>query len=133
MNDRYLFKAKRKNWKELPKEEWWTIGHYVEADGIPYIYKLQGNEDAQRIYRIDESTLCQCTGVLDKRKNLIWENDIVKCGGQMFVSWNEKFASWCLTRKGWLYNHFFGESQEPEECEVVGNCFDNPELLEDKR
>lgn len=81
-------------------------------------------------YEIDESTLCQCTSLKDKNYKLIWENDLVKCGGQMFVSWNEQFASWCLTRKGWLYNHFFGESQEPEECEVVGNRFDNPELLE---
>ena len=27
MNDRYLFRAKRKNWKQLPKEMWWVEGY----------------------------------------------------------------------------------------------------------
>lgn len=27
-------------------------------------------------------------------------------------------------KKGWMYDHFFGESQDPEECEVIGNIFD---------
>lgn len=40
----------------------------------------------------------------------------------------EKYASWTLTRKGWMYNHFFGEAQDPEECVIIGNIFDNPEL-----
>ena len=26
MSREILFKAKRKNWKELPKEEWWIEG-----------------------------------------------------------------------------------------------------------
>lgn len=29
MNDRYLFKAKRKNWQEFQKEEQWVYGYYV--------------------------------------------------------------------------------------------------------
>lgn len=62
MNDRYLFKAKRKNWKELPKEEWWAYWNIFSS--CPEA--------------IDESTICQCTGLKDKRKNLIWENDIVE-------------------------------------------------------
>ena len=29
MKDRYLFKAKQKNWRKLPKEQWWITGYYV--------------------------------------------------------------------------------------------------------
>lgn len=57
-----------------------------------------------------------------------FENDILKCGSCTIVHWNEKYASWTLTRKGWMYNHFFGEAQDPEECVIIGNIFDNPEL-----
>lgn len=32
--NRDLFKAKRKSWKELPKEEWWVEG-YLFDDGMP--------------------------------------------------------------------------------------------------
>lgn len=38
------------------------------------------------------------------------------------------YASWTLTRKGWVYDHFFGEAEDPEDCIVVGNIFDNPQL-----
>ena len=79
---------------------------------------------------IDHNTICQYTGLTDKNGNKIWENDIIRCGRNTVVSWDEHFASWCLTRKGWLFKHFFGESQNPEDCEVIGNIFDNPELLE---
>ena len=34
MNREILFKAKRKSWKELPKEEWWVEG-YLFDDGMP--------------------------------------------------------------------------------------------------
>lgn len=32
-----LFKAKRKNWRELPKEEWWVEGLPIEIKGKYYI------------------------------------------------------------------------------------------------
>lgn len=132
MNYSYLFKAKQKDWRELPKEEWWVIGHYVKTDGISYIYKLQGNEDAQRIYRIDESTLCRCTGLKDKNGKLIWENDIVyvRCNtlsGKGVV----KFENGCFVLKDRKRNRtysLFGEWK----FRVDGNIFDNPELLEEK-
>ena len=30
MNREILFKAKRKSWKELPKEEWWVEGDLIQ-------------------------------------------------------------------------------------------------------
>lgn len=39
-----------------------------------------------------------------------------------------KFHFWALERKGWVYDHFFGEAEDPEDCIVVGNIFDNPQL-----
>lgn len=44
---RNTFKAKRKNWRELPKEEWWVEGNLitdeVDAD-VAYIGYVLGSE-----------------------------------------------------------------------------------------
>lgn len=139
MKDRYLFRAKR-----IDNGEW--AEGYIFDDGFEngriFVGRLVIEEyhgtacDEWDIIgtdfcEIDPSTICQCTGLKDKNGNLIFEHDIIKCKGIITaVSWNTKYASWVLTRKGWMYHHFFGESQDSEECEVIGNIFDNPELLE---
>lgn len=137
MEDRYLFKAKRSDWKELSKEEQWVIGHYVKTDGIPYIYKLQGNEMAQRIYKIDESTLCPCTGLHDIRKKVIFENDIVGVFSQIrgdysrvgLVKYGQFNCTCCEGVYGWYFDND-GDIRDVETYEVLGNIFDNSELLE---
>lgn len=122
-----LFKAKR-----LDNGKWET-GYYFKAGEKHMMLCFFTNENGlyHNMYEIDPKTLCRYTGLNDKNGKKIWENDIIRCGRNVIVTWDEHFASWCLTRKGWLYKHFFGESQNPEDCEVVGNIFDNPELLEE--
>lgn len=130
-----LFKAKRKNWHELSEEEWWIEGYPVKyqpcASKNEYVYGIAPTyASALYIIEIDPETLCQYIGKNDKNGKLIWENDIVKIGANTLVRWNGKYAGWCLTQKGWMYDHFFGEAISPCDCEVVGNVFDNPDLFE---
>ena len=89
-------------------------------------------------YPTDESTICQCTGLVDKNGKLIWENDIVgywdtystenglaeaDCIGK--VIWDDETISFQVTER------LSAESYEVlDECSVIGNIFDNPELLE---
>ena len=127
MEDRYLFKAKC--------FEEWHIGNIVkEPDGL-YIRDIKENVMA---YIDDESTICQCTGLKDKNGKLIWENDIVAywdayntengqaemdCIGK--VVWDDETISFQVT------NRLSAESYEVlDECSVIGNIFDNKELLE---
>lgn len=132
-----LFKAKR-----LDNDEWvegWIVPtmsntypdgcRIIDVHGINYD-ELDYWEPNFISWKVDKNTICQYTGLSDKNGKKIWENDIIRCGRNTVVSWDDHFASWCLTRKGWLFKHFFGESQNPEDCEVIGNIFDNLELLE---
>lgn len=80
MEDRYLFKAKRVDNGE------WVQGYYVKGlnmyDKEVYLifepntmFYSSGETDGW--YKVDPTTICQCTGLKDKNGKLIWENDIV--------------------------------------------------------
>lgn len=131
-----LFKAKRIDNGE------WVVGSLIQT---PYLgsmrswisseqedkaglREISSNQAVWRAFEVRTDTICQCTGLKDKNGKLIWENDILN-SGNLVVTWREELASYCLTKKGWMYQHFFGEAVDACDCEVIGNIFDNPELM----
>lgn len=86
MSREILFKAKRKNWRELPKDEWWVEGDLRQdrdletafISGWDYYTSESGLEREPFEYEIDPETFCQYTGKTDKNEKKIWENDIVR-------------------------------------------------------
>lgn len=87
---------------------------------------------------IDETTICQYTGLTDKNGKKIWENDLieVKKGKSHFISQIE-WDDWC---KGFMFQDtkttacgmdaLSGSGCYHFDYEVIGNIFDNPELVE---
>ncbi len=143
MNDRYLYKAKQKNWRELPKEEHWVYGYYVRGfneceEPIDIMFEptsvFSSNGKTDGWDEIDPTTLCACTGLKDKNGKLIWENDIVKwCGNTRKVSYYDSVCSFVLASSIGCWKRMemnYGQKLECFDYEVVGNIFDNPELLE---
>ena len=133
MKDRYLFKAKRIDNGE------WVEGHYITNEKDPnhaYIGYLFGVVDGMvhdtDIVEVIPSTICQCTGLKDKNGKLIWENDIIKCKFGIAVSVWDK-SEW---RIKWVKDNIWRKDlhywvvEDNQRTEVIGNKFDNPELLE---
>ena len=85
---------------------------------------------------MDRDTICQCTGLKDKNGKLIWENDIVRDEQGNFYKafWQNNYYqfSWvCVKTDVFLIGTKWDLwSIKSFEIEVIGNKFDNPELLE---
>ena len=78
-------------------------------------------------YQIDPNTICQFTGLKDKNGNKIWENDIVRLDEDLYIiTWEEDDAMFALEDVG-IVEHF--SNVDSKWCEVIGNKFDNPELV----
>lgn len=131
MEDRYLHKAKR-----LDNGEWVTGSLITCEDGTCKIATscLEGKADEPILvcaYDVDRDTICQCTGLRSKNGKLIWEKDIIRCKlGKVIVLWDE--AQWKVKKCDevfiWYKDLYFWVSDR--NAEVIGNIFDNKELLE---
>ncbi|MCI5919025.1 MAG: YopX family protein [Roseburia sp.] len=133
-----LFKAKRIDNGE------WVEGYYLSKydlleKEVHFIFSAD-KHNTWICAEIDPETLCQFTGLCDKNVNRIWENDIVNYNGKYA---SIKFGMYCSSSGYGNYNlgfyvDFPGETLYRKELgywhekvEVVGNIFDNPELLQE--
>lgn len=143
MRDR-IYKAKRKNWKELPKEKWWVEGAVFEGKENSYIItnvKVADEWEDSEIgadvigYLVDPETICEPTGLTDKNGRKIFEGDIVEVctfgfNSERFVT--EVIFDKCAFRlKNGRNMFYFGQSDftKMDDAKVIGNIFDNPELI----
>lgn len=137
MKYRYLSKAKTCNEK-------WVSGFLHCKENKWYISNKAGSPFA---FEVRPDTICQCTGLTDKNGNLIWENDIVKdlfsdaCAQIKYGSYQSCFDSTKTEHVGFYvdwsgkctkrYRKDLGYWINMVNAEVIGNIFDNPELIKE--
>ncbi len=131
MENRYLFRGKR-----IDNGEW------VEGY-LSYPFCTENGNESYYFYAkdslgffcrcvVDASTICQCTGLKDKNGKLIWENDVIRCNYETsIVKWekSEWRIKW-IDEAVWRRDLDYWVNESKREVNVVGNIFDNPELLE---
>ena len=115
------------------KDGTWVYGFYRDKVGLPVIGKFEIDRGDYIDYEIDRNTLGQYTGRVDRNIKKIFEGDLVyfcdanhdeEDGAMLVIFKDGEFA---ITGGG-LYISLC-ECYDWE-LEVVGNKFDNPELLE---
>ncbi len=134
---RHLSKAKTCNGK-------WVSGFLHCKKNKWYISNKAGSPFA---YEVRPDTICQCTGLRDKNGKLIWENDIVKdlfsdaCAQIKYGSYQSCFDSTKTEHVGFYvdwsgkctkrYRKDLGYWINMVNAEVIGNIFDDPELIKE--
>ena len=78
----------------------------------------------------EDMILMQYTGLHDKNGKEIYEGDIVYVVSKdenAFILWDEETARYIIQFNGWCadFDNYYGK-----ELEVIGNIYDNPDLLE---
>lgn len=162
---RHLYKAKKKNWKMLPKDEWWTQGYLFDNGysgseqkyfvGYLVIDEYRGTAcdewdiNGIAFYEVDPDTICQCVGLKDRNGKVVFEHDILngflypycydgKHNYYAQMAWSDYTRAFVMIAIKNLESSVCGisdgntelvEEWNSEVWEIIGNTFDNPELL----
>lgn len=144
MESRYLFRAKRiDNGK-------WVQGAVLFHDDVATIFNQHPADGSLQGFEVDINTICQCTGLKDKNGNLIWENDIIEkefySVPDSYMDSTKYMGTIQYEDGGWYVNvvtddiaqeyqyrisliEAIANTKDLEHFEIIGNSFDNPELL----
>ena len=149
MEYRHLCRAKRTDNSEWVEGFYFCMTHpegrYMHHFIIPVGADLSLGTPIENIQvEVDSDTICWCTGLKDNNEKLIWENDIVKCKyGKAIVKWGEgewkiEWIEGQIWRKDLFFWSIEGQGYRKDlsfwsmgdvDLKIIGNEFDNPELL----
>lgn len=120
----------------------WEEGFYVKCRGHHYIlpqYDIDHGFDERYSdwIEVSEKTVCQYTGLIDKNGRKIFGGDIVRYVDEIMgkekvdeVMYNETNAAFCRLHKSKMgLQYLFIDEAVANECEVIGNIFDNFEQI----
>lgn len=139
-----LFRGKREDNGE------WVYGYYVKlpdaAGSVCFMHVPAGNPDEHNTaHYVAPKTVGQYTGLNDKNGNKIFEGDIlsiaqkgdsvgryfdppIKYPANVVVKWDLCAWMWEVILQEKFYLHF-PDAWCHYECEIIGNIYDNPELI----
>lgn len=144
-----LIKPKPIKFRGRTKDETWVKGQYCKMVQDCYVVRhtiitsftideLDWYHPMIDYDEVDEKTIGQFTGLKDKNGIEIYEGDIITTDlerNYLIVEYrNGAFMLNCNDGEEDYYDIFFSTYEEPKEVykygEVIGNIYDNPELME---
>ncbi len=141
MNRQILFRGKR-----LDNGEWafgipikTHIGTYMITEENPHICSEYGYMEIDEFVKVEPGSVGQFVGLKDKNGKEIYEGDIILYGNTIknvvvfrhgafgYLVYGGEFISYAGNT-----NFTFNPLDRSKEHEVIGNIFDNPDLLNGK-
>lgn len=115
----------------------WVYGYIYKIWGSAFILWGMVNEVPDMI-EVDPETVCQYTGLMDKNGKKIFEGDIISTPKYGIDNGNgHNFSGKDRFLVGYADGTYYLENKlrkfclrTDSTCEVIGNIFDNPDLVE---
>lgn len=117
-------------------------GYMIDVSVINFEEKWV-SDDEETVYEFHEIELMQYTGMKDVKGVEIYEGDIVKASsrgiwGKFQVKWRQDGSPCWFMYPAWksgvawsLHGTLNDKGEYRDDVEVIGNIYENPELLED--
>lgn len=101
----------------------WINGKWIDRCWLKDGYSCNQMPKISEFIEVDVSTVGQFARKHDMNGDEIYDGDRIKIptGEILTVCWSDRYSSFCLDKCGWVHLHWFGETVESENCEVVGN------------
>lgn len=108
----------------------WFYGWYLYTPEFTWSqHNIISAKDWMNVKTVNPETVGQYTGLTDKNGTKIFEGDILHAAqGDFVVRWSESICSFVAGEKEKIRPCM--NSGTMKHCEVIGNIFDNPELIE---
>lgn len=125
MSRQILFRGKRIDNGE------WIEGYYAKSGGC-FVLKDNGlTYGGFEMFEVVPETVCQYTGLTDRNGRKIFDGDVIQFEKKKYsVVWNDRIASFVAKPfeegRSWPCMNV----GTMKAAEVIGNVFDNPELME---
>lgn len=124
------FRAWHKTWEEMGRI---TFIRYKKSGEIAHL-SFRGNTYSGLV-KLDEIELMQSTDMVDRNGKIIFGGDIVRMAKDVY---SEPTYYEVVRHRGGAYRleskqHGCELWLRHTDCEVAGNVYENPELLEDKK
>ena len=122
--------------KSILTDEWF-YGDLVHSADKKRTAILVNDKDSYDECEVDPETVGQFTGLMDKNGKEIYEGDVIGCHNpriKHLIFYNEKQGRFMAALNGDIENDFVGvcgldDSRWTGSKKVIGNVYDNPELL----
>ena len=138
MTSQHWCKAKRIDFENCSESLQWAEGYFVKTEDRCFLITVMMDPvfyeqlNINTFVEVIPETISRPTGLMDKNLTPIWENDIVR------VPYRNLEDSYC--RIVFKNGQFIGVEQDgceniirKQDIEIIGNAFDNPELLLDSK
>ena len=114
----------------------WAYGSYFKNplrygyESMIYVQSNSEDTNDEGWIKVKHETVCQYTGVKDKNGKEIYDGHVLGLKDKTYQVVYDKGCFWALSKSN---THYIYHLYDCEQMEIIGNIYENPELLNETK